>query len=62
MGRDKPLRIASTPAMKVVATAPIPGKSTPSLPWAGAMGRPFAFVMIEVLPAAVRTETAKAGV
>jgi len=48
--------------MKVVATAPIPGKSTPSLPWAGAMGRPFAFVMIEVLPAAVRTETAKAGV
>src|SRR6266496_5748876 len=47
MGRERPWRIASTPAMKVVATAPIPGRRTPSLPWAGAMGRAFALVMIE---------------
>src|SRR6266568_467718 len=59
MGRDRPLRIASTPAMKVVATAPIPGKRTPSLPWAGAMGRAFALVMIEasLRPPAAKRQT-----
>src|SRR3954468_5290803 len=37
IGEDKPLRIAMTPAMKVVLTAPRPTRSTPSLPRAGAM-------------------------
>src|ERR1700694_345419 len=32
MGLAMPLRTASTPATKVVATAPIPGIITPSLP------------------------------
>src|SRR5262245_32937729 len=41
MGRERPLRMASTPAMKVVATAPIPGRSTPSRPSAGAIALPF---------------------
>ena len=35
MGLAKPLRMASTPATNVVATAPIPGIMTPSLPFAG---------------------------
>ena len=35
MGLEIPRRIASTPAMKVVATAPIPGVRMPSLPVAG---------------------------
>ncbi len=34
-GWAKPLRAASTPEMNVVATAPIPGVRTPSLPVAG---------------------------
>ena len=37
MGLAMPLRIASTPATKVVATAPMPGIMTPSLPLAGSM-------------------------
>src|SRR5438270_523139 len=37
MGRPRPRRAASTPAMNVVATAPIPGSSTASFPSAGAM-------------------------
>src|SRR5438046_1890884 len=37
MGFERPLRMASTPAMKVVATAPIPGQRIPSLPEAGRM-------------------------
>ena len=37
MGLARPLRMASTPATKVVATAPIPGIMTPSLPFAGSM-------------------------
>ena len=37
MGCAKPLRIASTPATKVVATAPMPGIMMPSLPRTGAM-------------------------
>ena len=36
-GSPRPALIASTPAMKVVATAPIPGMSTPSFPSGGAM-------------------------
>jgi len=35
MGRPSPFRTKREPAMKVVPTAPIPGKSTPSLPVAG---------------------------
>src|SRR5579862_888896 len=35
MGFEIPLRTASTPATKVVATAPIPGIMTPSFPLAG---------------------------
>src|SRR5882724_986249 len=37
MGFEIPRRIASTPAMNVVATAPIPGSKIPSLPVAGRM-------------------------
>jgi hypothetical protein len=36
-GGAMPRRINSTPDMKVVLTAPIPGVSTPNLPLAGAM-------------------------
>src|ERR1700730_11854041 len=32
-----PLRTSSTPAMKVVLTAPMPGSKTPSFPLAGAI-------------------------
>ncbi len=35
MGLASPRRAASTPATKVVATAPKPGRRTPSLPLAG---------------------------
>ena len=37
MGLAKPRRTASTPAMSVVATAPMPGIMMPSFPVAGAM-------------------------
>src|SRR5436189_349624 len=37
IGDDKPLRIAATPAMVVVLTAPRPTSNTPSLPRAGAI-------------------------
>src|SRR5271154_4770631 len=37
MGLAKPRRTASTPAMSVVATAPMPGIMTPSFPVAGLM-------------------------
>src|SRR6266853_3794003 len=37
IGSAIPLRTASTPATKVVATAPMPGIMMPSLPFAGAM-------------------------
>ena len=36
MGLPSPALTASTPAMNVVATAPIPGNSTASFPSAGA--------------------------
>ena len=39
IGLLSPVRIASTPATKVVATAPMPGSSTPSFPVAGAISR-----------------------
>jgi hypothetical protein len=35
MGLDSPRRMLSTPAMKVVATAPRPGVKTPRRPVAG---------------------------
>src|SRR4051812_15189654 len=41
IGLPMPLRIASTPAMNVVATAPIPGMRMPSLPLAGLTSTPF---------------------
>src|SRR5580698_7373367 len=37
MGLARPRRTASTPAMSVVATAPMPGIMTPSFPVAGLM-------------------------
>src|SRR5438552_14829903 len=46
MGRERPLRMASTPAMNVVATAPMPGSSTPSFPSAGAIGRPPSLLVL----------------
>ena len=36
-GNDSFRRTNSTPAMKVVLTAPIPGVSTPSFPFGGAI-------------------------
>src|SRR5829696_8750010 len=41
MGSARPRLTASTPAMKVVLTAPKPTSSTPSLPLAGAISTPF---------------------
>src|SRR5262245_27359274 len=41
IGLAIPLRIASTPAMNVVVTAPIPTRRTPSLPLGSAIGAPF---------------------
>ena len=41
IGLACPRRIASTPAMNVVATAPMPGSRTPSLPLAGRISVPF---------------------
>jgi hypothetical protein len=37
IGADIPRFTASTPAMNVVVTAPIPGINTPSFPFAGAI-------------------------
>jgi hypothetical protein len=45
-GRMEPLRAAITPAMKVEATAPMPGVRTPSLPVAGAICRAVIPTMI----------------
>ncbi len=57
MGLEIPFRMASTPAMKVVATAPIPGTRTPSLPVAGRMsiGLPVDFVRDIAAPSIVET-------
>src|SRR3954454_9331154 len=41
MGFEMPRRMASTPAMKVVATAPMPGRRIPSLPVAGRISAVF---------------------
>jgi hypothetical protein len=48
--------------MKVVATAPIPGRSTPSFPVAGAIVRPFPVVVMDGPPAGLLLETRKLGV
>src|SRR3981189_3515943 len=45
-GCDLPLRTSSTPAMKVVLTAPIPGSSTPSFPLAGAILEGFSMPLL----------------
>jgi hypothetical protein len=45
MGFANPFLMASTPAMKVVVTAPIPTHNTPSLPFAGAMSAPFSTIV-----------------
>src|ERR1700674_5317705 len=41
-----PLRTSSTPAMKVVLTAPRPGSSTPSFPLAGAILEGFSMPLL----------------
>src|SRR6476619_6463303 len=41
IGLDSPLRIAKTPAIVVVLTAPRPTRSTPSRPLAGSIEIPF---------------------
>jgi hypothetical protein len=46
IGTPKPLLTISTPAMQVVATAPIPGKRTPSLPDGGAIVLPHLMFVI----------------
>src|SRR5437588_5555492 len=43
IGSASPRLTASTPAMKVVLTAPSPTSSTPSFPCAGAISTPFLF-------------------
>src|SRR5438270_3710691 len=43
IGSASPRLTASTPAMKVVLTAPSPTSSTPSFPCAGATSKPFLF-------------------
>ena len=45
-----PLRMASTPATNVVATAPMPGIMMPSLPLAGAMMELLCFLACSELP------------
>src|SRR6266404_443556 len=53
IGLAIPLRIASTPAMNVVATAPMPTIITPSLPLAGAI-----FVAVVLVTVVFSTEEA----
>ena len=50
-----PLRTASTPATNVVATAPMPGIMTPSLPFAGSMARLWDFLSDSLLDCAADT-------
>jgi hypothetical protein len=45
-GCDFPFRTSSTPAMKVVLTAPMPGSSTPSFPLAGAILEGFSMPLL----------------
>src|SRR6267378_5907051 len=45
-GCDLPLRTSSTPAMKVVLTAPMPGSITPSFPLAGAILEGFSMPLL----------------
>ena len=50
MGFERPVRMASTPAMNVVATAPMPGSRMPSFPSAGWMARPLPDVVMSQIP------------
>ncbi len=45
IGCALPLRTSSTPAINVVLTAPIPGSSTPSFPFAGAIFAGFSILL-----------------
>src|SRR5260370_17031355 len=45
-GSDLPLRTSSTPAIKVVLTAPMPGSRTPSFPLAGAILEGFSMPLL----------------
>src|SRR5712692_9854650 len=45
-GWDLPRRTSSTPAMKVVLTAPMPGSRTPSFPLAGAILEGFSMPLL----------------
>ena len=49
MGWAIPLRTASTPATKVVATAPMPGIITPSFPFAGSITPSWSTALFELL-------------
>src|SRR5688572_28045356 len=44
MGFANPFLIASTPAMKVVLTAPSPASTTPSFPFAGSIVTPLEII------------------
>src|SRR5271163_4473670 len=46
-GCDFPLRTNSTPAMKVVLTAPMPGMSIPSFPFGGAIFAGFSMQFLD---------------
>src|SRR5579863_6970274 len=54
-GCDLPLRTSSTPAMKVVLTAPMPGVRIPSFPFGGAIFAGFSMQLLDIrdLPAAL---------
>ena len=49
------LRMASTPAMKVDATAPIPGRRIPSLPWGSATSVPFSITVYSPIARSAQT-------
>jgi len=55
MGCAIPLRTASTPATNVVATAPMPGIITPSLPFAGSIAPSWAATLGALLEALTST-------
>ena len=61
IGRPLPRRTVSTPAMKVVATAPSPTSSTPSFPCAGAISRRACSGTISVLSEVARGQAVCPG-
>src|SRR5712691_1192347 len=61
IGRESPWRIASTPAMKVVATAPMPGSRMPSFPSAGGIDRALLELFMTELPGGSRGRRPKAA-